>query len=204
MNAAAKKSREKSSLRIAVEDILRFLKEAGGKTDYQETIREIGEEELAEEAINQLIHKDMIRRVNGKLELTEKGRLEADRIYDLHATIEKNLSRITGLSPIERHLIAHSIEHLALDKHFILKLIRPPLKRLIEVREDEEVRIIAILDPRPSILSRLFGLGLLPGRKVRIISRSPGLYIVNVSGGLGLVAIDYEVAAKILVVGEHS
>jgi hypothetical protein len=61
--------------------------------------------------------------------------------------------------------------------------------------------VVAVLDPRPFIVSRLFGVGLLPGRIVRLVSRSAGLYIVNVSNGLRTVAIDYEVARNILVVG---
>ena len=190
-------------MRIAKEDILRLLKELGGKATVQRTLDEVGESELAKKAVCHLLKDGLIRNVAGILQLTDKGNIEADKIYNLHATIERMLASLSELTPEELHKAAHSIEHLTLNRDFLTRLIKPPIRRLIDLEEGKTARVIAVLNPKPSIVSRLFGIGLLPGRTVRLVFRSAGLYIVSVSSGIRIVAIDQEVAQQILVSGDE-
>ncbi len=186
------------ALNIAKEDVLRFLRESGGKANEKDVITEIGETDVARKAINELHKEGLIDFYDDSLKLTEKGFVDADKLYHIHIGDEELFKKL-GL---DAHKAAHFIEHLRLSPKMLKRLISGKIYRLNEAGRGQKIRIIAMTDARPSIFSRLYGVGLLPGRKIRILSKGYGLLLVEVGFKGRIVAIDEELASRIYVANE--
>lgn len=94
---------------------------------------------------------------------TDRGRVEAERL------LEKLLSREHA------HPAAHYIEHAPQVSRELIEYLgsRGRTARLTELSRGVDARILAVLEPRPELVARLYGVGLLPGRRVRILVRAP-------------------------------
>jgi len=182
-----------NELRYAKEDILRFLRECGGSAAVDEVIKDIEDEELVKEGIKELEREGLINKEGRKLVLTKDGQSRAEEVYRVHKKAEELFKDVVA----NPHLAAHSIEHLNLDLEFLSSLRRGGIKRLTEMCVG---RVVAILNPRPSIISRVFGVGAVIGRVIRVIAKSYGLIVIEAGYEKRTAAIDVEVAKSILVV----
>jgi Mn-dependent DtxR family transcriptional regulator/Fe2+ transport system protein FeoA len=184
---------------IAREDILRFLlekKEASKK----DIIQEVGDEELTEKNIQKMINDNLIRVTDNTISLTPKGEREAKLIYEKYKIIENVLKKY----PISvRRQIAHFIEHIDLGPEDLLDLDRfleGAIKPLVELDVGEEARILTIINPKPHIVARLYGVGLLSGTKIEVLSRTSEAVILVIKPAGRVVSLDKQIAEKILVV----
>ncbi|MCE4606282.1 MAG: ferrous iron transport protein A [Desulfurococcales archaeon] len=183
---------------ITKDDILRFLMEEGRSTGKDKVINEVGEKELAEKTLEELEEKGLVKAVGDKLELTEKGVLAADKVYSRHKAVEDILKQLDTRS----HIAAHYIEHLDMEPSEIKKILKGSIMTLSLLEEGSSGRIMAVLDPRPSIVARLYGVGLLPGRWFKVLSKNPGVVIVMVGSEARVASIDSAIAEKVLVIPE--
>ena len=191
--------KRRSASEITEDDILRFLAEEGKSVGKSRVIAEVGERELAEKAIADLEEKGLVKSRGDLLELTEKGKAVADKIYIRHKAIEDvfNKLNITG------HIAAHYIEHLELDPSELRKLLKGRVETLTNLNEGDTGRILVVMDPRPSVVARLYGVGLLPGRWFKMLSKNPGVVIVMVGYEARVVSVDKDIASKVLVTIEE-
>jgi Fe2+ transport system protein FeoA/predicted transcriptional regulator len=181
--------------KIARDDVLRFLRERDGIADKRDVISEVGERELAEKVIKKLTGEGLVRSVNDKLELTREGVKAVEQVYKRHIIIENMLKNINNRG----HLIAHFIEHIDIEPSELEKILSRGITSLSSLKTGDVGRIIAVLDPRPSIIARIYGVGLLPGRRIRVLSRTRGIVVVEVGSEARVVAIDNDIASKVLV-----
>jgi Mn-dependent DtxR family transcriptional regulator len=191
-------ARRKDPLDIAKEDVMRFLREVDGSATLSSIIEEIGEEDLAKRAVGELRSEGMIHVSGNKVTLSEKGRDLAERLYRIHSSLEEILSDVVD----NPHEAAHSIEHVVTDAERIA-ILRGKVTSLASLKRGEEARILAILEKRPSVLSRLYGVGVLPGRKVKVLVLSRDFVVVQLGLGGRLATIDRGVAERIVVVREE-
>lgn len=191
-----------SAKAVAKEDVLRHLLEHGGKSTAGEIAKDVGEEDLAKEAIAELESEGFVRKKGDVVELTGKGADKAQRIYSYHrlaeALLEKALGKKTSV-----HEAAHALEHLDID---LTKLVNGLEARKVSLLNELEpgsyARMLAMLAPKPSILARLYGVGVLPGRRIRIVSKTRDLVIVETGLGARLAVIDSDIARRIIVAKE--
>jgi len=184
-----------NELRYAKEDVLRFLRESGGSATPEEVIKDIEDRDLAQEGIRELEGEGLISEKGGKLVLTEEGFSRADKVYRAHKRAEELFKGVVE----NPHLAAHSIEHLNLNFNFLSTLRREGIRRLTDMCVGRWGRIVAILNPKPSIISRVFGVGAVVGRMIRVIAKSYGLIIIEAGYEKRTAAIDAEIARSILV-----
>ena len=189
-------STSSEELRYAKEDVLRFLRESGGSATPEEVIKDIEDEVLAKEGIRELKGEGLISEEGGKLVLTGEGFSRADEVYRAHKRAEELFKDV-----IENpHLAAHSIEHLNLNLDFLSSLRKGRIKRLTDMCVGRWGRVVAILNPKPSVISRVFGVGAVIGRVIRVIAKSYGLIVIEAGYEKRTAAIDAEIAESILVV----
>ncbi|MCE4613991.1 MAG: FeoA domain-containing protein [Desulfurococcales archaeon] len=189
---------EKTVESITKDDILRFLMEEGKKTNKNKIIKEVGEKDVAEKALRDLEDNGFVKAADDKLELTEKGVEAASMVYTRHRAIENILKQLNTKS----HVAAHYMEHLDMEPSELEKILGEKLVTLSSLVEGNTGRIIAVLDPRPSIVARLYGVGLLPGRWFKILSKNRGVIIIMVGSEARVVSVDDIIASKVLVVPE--
>ncbi len=188
---------ECSEERIAREDALRYLMEAGGEADLSEVVVELGDRELAERIVEELAAEGLVERRGSRLRLTGRGVGEAERLLERHRLLEKLLSRYFS----EPHRLAHSLEHVELDSRLLERLLEAGYRcRLSDLKPGDSGRVLALLEPSPRLEARLYGVGLMPGRRFRVLARLPGVVVVEVGGRMA--ALDESVAGKVLVVRE--
>jgi Mn-dependent DtxR family transcriptional regulator len=187
----------KDPLQIAKEDVMRFLREVDGSASRDSILDEIGEKEVAEKAIRDLASEGMISLKDNEVSLTEKGREVAEKLYRTHVMLENVLKDLVD----RPHEAAHSIEHVVTDVEGLAAL-KGRVTMLSSLKRGEEARILTIIEKRPSTLSRLYGVGVLPGRKVRVLTITKNFVILLVGFGGRVVTLDREVADKIVVVKE--
>ncbi|MCS7232885.1 MAG: FeoA domain-containing protein [Synergistetes bacterium] len=171
-------------LKILIEDILRLLKEK----DKPLSIREIELDTKSEisdirEAIEKLKEKNLVKEEKGCLSLTKEGEETAKRIYDYHKAIESLFS----------HEVAHSIEHLEEDVRERVKIIKGEAK---PIEEMEEGIISAIKVENPKTLSRIIGIGLIPGASFKVLKLRDDVIILESKGRL--IALDRALSKSLL------
>jgi len=74
---------------------------------------------------------------------------------------------------------------------------------LAELEEGREARLLGVLDPRSPLVARLYGVGLLPGCKLRVVAKSRDIVLLAVGPSARVVSIDYDVARHVLIVVEE-
>ena len=183
--------------RLAKEDVLRHLAERGGESTLDEIVKDIGDEALAASMVEELAREGLVERSDSRVWLTRAGERASEQLLRRHRESEEALRRLLGG---HAHLAAHSLEHLGLDTSKLLSSIRE-LRRLTELGKGAVARIVAVLEPNPRLLARLYGVGVVPGRRVRVLTNAGGLVVVESSGGR-LAALDSKAAEKVLVAPE--
>ena len=182
-------------LKYAEEDVLRFLRESSGSATIDEVVKDVEDEGLVKEGIKELMVKGLVTREGYKLILTSKGLSRANEVYRVHVMAEELFKGVVD----NPHLAAHSIEHLNLNLNFLSAIRERGVKRLTNICVGRWGRIVAILNPKPSIISRVFGVGAVIGRMVRVIAKSYGLIVIEAGYEKRTAAIDSEIAKSILV-----
>lgn len=134
--------------------------------------------------------------------LSKAGREIAEKIIYKHRVAETFLNRVLGFDLFRCHELAHSMEHLpeeiinALDRYmgFPVKCphnsfipgkgshIKEP--RLFEGEEGRSYIITGILGELRSVMEKLRLYNVVPGTKVKIISRDKKQIVVDVNGSL--------------------
>ncbi|BEP16861.1 hypothetical protein PYJP_02130 [Pyrofollis japonicus] len=181
-------------LKIAREDVLRLAMEKGGSASVEDIAKEVGDRELADKAIESLTREGLIEKKDGIVSLTSSGRRFAENIFRKHSLVE---------AMAKDHRIAHFLEHIDVEPGTIREFVsRGKFRRLTELSISSTGRVIAVTDPRPSLVARVYGVGLLPGRRVRVVARSRGLVVLEVGSEARVVALDEDIAGKVLVVVE--
>ena len=146
--------------------------------------------------------KGWLRRDGAKLSLTPVGAEVARNLLDRHQTAERFFNEILGEPPAAAHAAAEKLEHVisrrALDE------LKDSLARargatpLVELSLNEEGTLVAVKDPGGRSFSRLMGMGLSPGARLKLIGRLPnGATIVEMNGGKAAIAT--EIARAIFV-----
>lgn len=185
--------------RVAREDVLRLLRERGGRAGVDEVYREVGE--LAEAAVRRLEREGLVRRRGGTVELTVEGSRAAEEVYRRHVEVEERLKRV--LRGVNAHDIAHFAEHLDVDPGMLEKLAScGRIVTLDRLGKGGTGRILGVLGSKPQLVARLYGVGLLPGRRVRVLARGGNVVVVEVGGEGRVAALDADVASRVLVVAE--
>jgi Mn-dependent DtxR family transcriptional regulator len=187
--------------RLAREDVLRYLGERGGEASLEDVLEEVGDRAEAGRAIRDLKEEGLIEETEGGLRLTSRGREEDRDVLERHMMAEKILEEASLLHGRDAHRAAHSLEHLSLDVARIIREARGKrVEPLYNLERGEAGRVLAVLEASPSILARLYGVGILPGRTVRVLTKSRGLVIVETGAEARLAAVDSRIARRILVV----
>jgi len=182
---------------LAEEDVLRSLYESKGEVSFKDLGKELGEESLAKETVKSLLGKGYVRVSGEQVFLTDKGAEKAREIYSLHKRIEDLFSRLGVEDP---HSLAHSLEHLALEPDVLSKIIKnAKISKLSELGEDEMGYVLAVDQPKPLLLARLYGTGVLPGRRITVIAKNLDVILVSVGLGSRVVALDRSLSDRILV-----
>jgi len=96
--------------------------------------------------------------------------------------------------------VAHALEHLELSPEFLEKVLGPGrLRRLTDLKPGEEARVAVVLEHRPRLLARLYGVGVAPGRRIRLLGRGPGFLVVETGVEARPAVLDVDVASRVLV-----
>lgn len=192
-------AKEKDPLQIAKEDVLRFLREINGAVSRDSLYKEIGEKDLVEKAINELLREGLLNVKDDKVTLSEEGRKDAEKLYRTHSSLEEVLKEFID----DPHKAAHSIEHIVMDVEG-LRMLRGKALLLGKLKRNEEAIILTVLEERPTLLSRLYGVGIIPGRKIRVIMSTRDFNLILIGPGNRVISIDREIAKKIVVIKEES
>lgn len=181
--------------RFAADDVLRFLGEKGASS-IESVVEEVGDRDLALTALESLERRGLVRRRGDRVELTREGRERARAILEPHVVAERIASRLGGVEP---HVVAHCLEHFP-ESIRLLERLRPrrPV-RLVELPRGAWGYVIGIVYPRPRILARLLGAGVVPGRRVGVFASTPAAVLVIVGSSGRLVALDRRIAEAVLV-----
>lgn len=175
--------------RIARDDVLRFLAEHGGSAKTDEVRSEVGDSELADTAIDFLTEGGLVEGGEGKVKLTETGWREGREALRRHEQLEEILGG---------HSMAHALEHLELKPEQMMRIASiGRLTPLSELREGEEAVVVFPKTNNPRMLARLFGIGLVPGARLIVMSRKLGSVIVVVRNVLA--AVDRDTAGLVMV-----
>ena len=146
--------------------------------------------------------KGWLRRDGAKLSLTPVGTEVARNLLDRHQTAERFFNEILGEPPAAAHAVAEKLEHVISQQ--ALEELKESLARargatpLIDLLPGEGGTIVAVRDPGGKSFSRLMGMSLSPGGRLKLISRLPnGAVIVEINGGKAAIAT--EIAGAIFV-----
>jgi len=152
--------------------------------------------------ISKLEAKGWLRKDGAKLSLTPIGTEVARDLLDRHQTTERFFNEILGEPPAVAHAAAEKLEHVISRR--ALEELKESLARtrgatpLIELSPGETGTVVAVKDPGGRSFSRLMGMGLSPGARLKLISRLPNeAVIVEINGGKSAVAA--EIARAIFV-----
>ncbi|MEA3239814.1 MAG: metal-dependent transcriptional regulator [Candidatus Bipolaricaulota bacterium] len=188
------------------EDVLRLLIE-------QTTRLESWEEPQLREALDLSAHdfsvliagleaKEWLRRDGAQLSLTPVGTEVARNLLDRHQTAERFFNEILGEPPAAAHAVAEKLEHVISQQ--ALEELKKSLARargatpLIDILPGEAGTIVAVRDPGGKSFSRLMGMSLSPGARLKLIRKLPnGATIVEINGGKAAIAT--EIARAIFV-----
>jgi Mn-dependent DtxR family transcriptional regulator/Fe2+ transport system protein FeoA len=185
------------------EDLLRAILEFGkgnGEADAKDLLSDVGgEQRLFEQATLEMEKEKRIMRKGERIVLTPSGREAAEKIYAKHRFIEEYFSEVFNEPNV--HILAHALEHCVSDSLLAkmqgeLSLMSETLN-LSDLRTGEQAMILAIAVPDKKLLSRLLGIGLSPGSKVRLFEKLPGQFVVEAEGRK--IALDTFIADKVLV-----
>jgi len=146
--------------------------------------------------------KGWLRADGAKLSLTPVGAEVARNLLDRHQTAERFFNEILGESPAAAHAAAEKLEHVISQQ--ALEELKKSLARargatpLIDLLPGEGGTIVAVRDPGGKSFSRLMGMSLSPGARLKLIGRLPnGATIVEINGGKAAIAT--EIARAIFV-----
>lgn len=190
-------------LKMYKEDLLRAILEFGkgnGEADAKDLLSDVGgEQRLFEQATLEMEKEKRIMRKGERIVLTPSGREAAEKIYAKHRFIEEYFSEVFNEPNV--HILAHALEHCVSDSLLAkmqgeLSLMSETLN-LSDLRTGEQAMILAIAVPDKKLLSRLLGIGLSPGSKVRLFEKLPGQFVVEAEGRK--IALDTFIADKVLV-----
>ncbi len=152
--------------------------------------------------IFELEAKGWLRKDGSELFLTPIGTEVARDLLDRHQTAERFFNEILGEPPDVAHAAAEKLEHVISRR--ALEKLKESLARargatpLIELSQGEGGTVVAIKDPGGRSFSRLMGMGLSPGARLKLISRLPnGATIIEINGGKAAVAV--QIARAIFV-----
>ena len=188
------------------EDVLRLLIERATSLEDREEFQLREELDLPAHEFSALIArltaKGWLRRDGAKLSLTPIGTEVARNLLDRHQTAERFFNEILGEPPDAAHAVAEKLEHVisrrALDE------LKDSLARargatpLVELSLNERGTVVAVKDPGGRSFSRLMGIGLSPGGRLKLIGRLPNkAVIVEINGGKAAIAA--QIARAILV-----
>ncbi len=169
---------------ILMEDILRLIKEKKSAPSIRDVIEDTKVSKSAvKETIKALEGKKLVKMDKGKITLTEKGDEIAEAIYNYHRATEKLFG----------HKVAHSFEHMR-DKSNYLKDASHSTP-LDSFEEEEEGVIVGMEVENPKVLSRLMGIGLVPGIKFKIVKNSGDMIVLNI--GERLIMVDHTTSGRI-------
>jgi Mn-dependent DtxR family transcriptional regulator/Fe2+ transport system protein FeoA len=190
-------------LKMYKEDLLRAILEFGrgnGEADAKDLLSDVGgEQRLFEQATLEMEKEKLITRKGECIVLTPSGREVAEKIYAKHRFIEEYFSEVFNEPNV--HILAHALEHCVSDSLLAkmqgeLALMSETLN-LSDLRTGEQAMILAIAVPDKKLFSRLLGIGLSPGSKVKLFEKLPGQLVVEVEGRK--IALDTLIADKVLV-----
>lgn len=190
-------------LKMYKEDLLRAILEFGkgnGEADVKDLLSDVGgEQRLLEQATLEMEKEKLITRKGECIVLTPSGREAAEKIYAKHRFIEEYFSEVFNEPNV--HILAHALEHCVSDSLLAkmqgeLALMGETLN-LSDLKIGEQATILAIAVPDKKLLSRLLGIGLSPGSKVKLFEKLPGQYVVEAEGRK--IALDTFIADKVLV-----
>jgi len=152
--------------------------------------------------ISGLKTKGWLREDGAELSLTPVGVEVARDLLDRHRIAERFFSEILGEPQAAAHAVAERLEHVISRR--ALERLKESLDRargatpLADLSPGEGGTVVAVKDPGGKAFSRLIGIGISPGARLRISRKLPnGAAIVEVNGGKAAVAA--EIARSIFV-----
>ena len=152
--------------------------------------------------VSKLETRGWLRKDGSELSLTPIGTEVARDLLDRHETAERFFNEILGEPLSAAHAAAEKLEH-AISRR-ALEELKELLARtrgatpLIELSPGERGTVVAVKDPGGRSFSRLMGMGLSPGARLKLISRLPNeAVIVEINGGKSAAAA--EIARAIFV-----
>lgn len=175
-----------------------------------------------EELIDRLVSRGYVERMNDEIVLTEEGEISARKIVRLHRLAERLLSDVLGISEANTEMSACLFEHVLseeVEKAICTLLGHPAIcphgrkipkgecclegasqvERLIfklsELNPGDEGEVKYLLADEP-ILQKIITLGMLPGKKFRVVRVFPA-YVIQM--GNTNFAIDKTIADTIYV-----
>jgi Mn-dependent DtxR family transcriptional regulator/Fe2+ transport system protein FeoA len=189
-----------AELRYAREDILRLLREKNGSARVEDVEREVGGGDILQSALESLERDGLIRRSDSIIELTGEGARAAEEVYRRHVELEE---RLRDVFEDLAHQVAHFAEHAEMSPEVIEKLARGRrIVSLAELEKGRTGRLIAVVNAEPAVVARLYGVGLLPGRPIRVLAKGGGVVLVEVGVEGRVAAIDSGIASRVLVAVE--
>ena len=143
--------------------------------------------------LSKLEAKGWLRTDGAKLSLTPIGTEVARDLLDRHQTAERFFNEILGEPRDAAHAAAEKLEHVISQQ--ALEELKESLARargatpLTDLLPGEGGTIVAVRDPGGKSFSRLMGMGLSPGARLKLIGRLPnGAAIVEINGGKAAIA----------------
>ncbi len=140
-----------------------------------------------------LQEKGWIRKSKEELYLTPIGAQVARELLDRHLTTERFFREILGEPLDAAHAAAEKLEHVISRR--ALKELKESLSRargttpLSSLNPNQQGTVAAVKDPGGSSFSRLMGMGLYPGVKLKLVDRlQDGTTIVEINGSKTAVA----------------
>lgn len=202
-----------------IEDIVRDLWVA-----INEEGREVRVSEIDADALKELESQGFIKVFGDRLSLTDKGEDLGRKIIRLHRLTERLLLDVLGMEEEVYERVACDIEHVITEEleEAICTLLGHPkicphgkpippgrccinherlVERIVyslnELYPGDEGKLSYIYSRSPELINRLMSLGLVPGRKIKVLKRFPS-YIIQIENTR--IALDEEVAKNIYVV----
>jgi len=85
------------------------------------------------------------------------------------------------------HKAVHYIEHAPQVRRDLVEylVIRGRAAKLTELSRGVEARILTILEPKPVFVARLYGVDLLPGRRIQVLAKGPHVFLIGVGSEEG-------------------
>lgn len=179
------------------ENLLRLLieQESGVQESDQSQLREqlrLSTQDYSS-LVRSLVDKGWLRKSEEKLYLTPIGTQVARELLDRHLTTERFFKEILGEPLDAAHAAAEKLEHVISRR--ALKELKESLARvrgaitIANLTPNQQGTVVAVKDPGGSSFSRLMGMGLYPGAKLKLVDRLPdGTTIVEINGSKAAVA----------------